>query len=71
MDKTAYKYYLLSRALEYQSRAAHALELNYNSPTFDNKWASEELKHFLKYQKEITSLEKELGLIDTSIPFRS
>ena len=69
MDKTAYKYYLLSRALEYQSKAAHALMVNHDAPVFDSKWAEEEIEHFNKYQKEIISLEIELGLIDDSIPF--
>ena len=69
MDKTAMKWYLLSRALEYQSRAAHALEINYDSPVFDDKWAKEEMEHIMKYQKEIESLKEDLKIIDNSIQF--
>ena len=69
MDKTAYKYYLLSRNLEFQSRAAHALMTNHDAPVFDSTWASEEIEEFKKYQKEIELLEEELGLVDKSIPF--
>lgn len=69
MDKTARKWYLLSRALEYQSRAAHALEVNYDSPVFDSQWAKEEMEHIMKYQKEIVSLKEDLKIIDDSIQF--
>ena len=69
MDSTAYKFYRLSRALELQAKAAHALMVNHDAPVYDSEWAAEELEHFNKYQKEIIPLEIELGLIDNSIPF--
>ena len=69
MDKTAYKYYLLSRALEYQSKAAHDLMTNNDAPVYDSEWAAEEIETFKKYEKEVHDLKEELKLIDTSIPF--
>lgn len=69
MDKTARKWYLLSRALEYQSKAAHALMVNYDAPVFDSQWAEEEMEHIMKYQKEIASLKEDLKIVDNSIPF--
>ena len=69
MDKTAYKYYLLSRALEYQSKAAHALMVNHDAPVFDSQWAKKEMEHIMKYQKEIESLKEDLKIVDNSIPF--
>ena len=69
MDTTARKWYLLSRALEHQSRAAHALMVNYDAPVFDSQWAEDEMEHIMKYQKEIGSLKEDLKIIDNSIPF--
>ena len=69
MDKTARKWYLLSRALQYQSKAAYALMVNYDAPVFDSQWAEEEMKHIMKYQTEIESLKEDLKIIDNSISF--
>ena len=69
MDSTAYKFYRLSRALEMQAKAAHALMVNNDAPVYDSKWAEEEMKHIMKYQKEIESLKEDLKIIDNSIPF--
>ena len=69
MDTTARKWYLLSRALEYQSRAARALMVNYDAPVFDSQWAEDEMKHIMEYQKDIELLKKDLKIIDNSIPF--
>ena len=35
MDSTAYKFYRLSRALELQAKAAHALMVNNDAPVYD------------------------------------
>lgn len=69
MDKTAYKYYLLSRSLELQAKAAHALMINHDAPVFDSEWAKNEMDEIMKYQRDIESLKKDLKIIDDSIPF--